>query len=112
MGGGLDIDLANALAFEGELVELVTLTRPGEYRDSFMRGLSFHQFSLGSGLRSGLPGLFRHKRAAQAFLQALENNQLKPAEIKTIPLSGVPAAMVEILAGHTVGKVVLTVNGA
>ncbi len=48
-----DFDAVEALAFEGELVELVDLARPAQYRDAFGRSLSFHQFSLGAAHRNG-----------------------------------------------------------
>jgi NADPH:quinone reductase-like Zn-dependent oxidoreductase len=53
VGLGNDQLVADALAFEGHMLELVGTVRPTSYRDAFMRGLSFHQLSLGSGHRSG-----------------------------------------------------------
>ena len=47
VGGDNGIDVANALCFEGQMVELVQTARTNAYEGAFMKGLSFHQLSLG-----------------------------------------------------------------
>ena len=69
VGGDNDIFRADLLAFEGSMVELVGTVRPDAYRDAFMRALSFHQLSLGAGLRNGRAGL---KRLLDAGAPGLE----------------------------------------
>jgi len=53
VGFDTDILVANFLAYEGHMVELVDTLRPANYHDAFMKGLSFHQLSLSSGHRYG-----------------------------------------------------------
>ena len=71
VGRDNDIVVANALAYEGEMVELVDLVRPESYQDAFMRGLSFHQLSLGSGHRSGPAGRAKLVAAGTSFSKLL-----------------------------------------
>jgi NADPH:quinone reductase-like Zn-dependent oxidoreductase len=54
VGPDNDILVANSLKFEGQMVELVDTVRPLKYQDAFMKGLSFHQLSLGAGHRHGI----------------------------------------------------------
>ncbi len=60
--------VADSLGFEGEMVELVDVVAPGQYADAFMKGLSFHQLSLGSGHRHGERGRETLVRAGTAVL--------------------------------------------
>ena len=61
----LGAGVSESLAFEGEMVELVDVVRPQEYRDVFSRALSFHQLALGAGHRAGAEA---EKRIVQAGL--------------------------------------------
>jgi len=55
VGPDNDILVANALAFEGRMVELVSVVRPERYQDAFMKGLTFHQLNLGPATGTGRP---------------------------------------------------------
>lgn len=106
-GNGADKIAADCLAFEGELLELVTVCEPAQYQQAFLRSLSFHQFSLGSAVRSGPEGLVRHLQAAAAFNACVEQGQIQPIVTQVITMQEVPAALAQILAGHTQGKIIM-----
>ena len=82
-----DLAVAEALAFEGEMVELVDVVRPGEYRDVFQRGLSFHQLSLGAGHRAGPEAEARIVRAGVACCRMLAEGGLTVPVLETISLA-------------------------
>ena len=107
VGADNDITVANALAFEGQMVELVDTVRPSEYKDAFQRGLSFHQFSLGSGHRNGKSAQAALVAAGRAFSALVEQEIIKVQISRTIALDEVGEALTEILTQHSVGKTVL-----
>lgn len=102
-----DVIVANALAFEGQMVELVDTVRPSEYKDAFQKGLSFHQFSLGSGHKYGKSAKEALVAAGKAFSELVEQEIIKVPISRTIVLDEVGPALTEILNQHTVGKTVL-----
>lgn len=106
VGGDNDILLANTLAYEGRMVEMVRTIRPELYNQAFMRGLSFHQLSLGSGHRNGSPGKFRMLDAGKRFNALLEQGIVTIPRLETISLEQVPDALQKMLDQHTVGKIV------
>ena len=107
VGPDEDLVVAEALAFEGEMVELVDVVRPGEYRDVFQRGLSFHQLSLGAGHRAGPEGEARIVRAGTACSRMLAEGRLIVPVLETIPLAEAGTRLVEIRERRSVGKTVV-----
>ncbi len=107
VGPNEDLVAAEALAFEGEMVELVDVVRPGEYRDVFQRGLSFHQLSLGAGHRAGPEGEARIVRAGVACSRMLAEGRLTVPVMETIPLAEAGTRLVEIRERRSVGKTVV-----
>ena len=109
VGRDNDILIANALAYEGEMVELVDLVRPEAYKNSFTQGLTFHQLSLGSGHRNGLKGEKTLKRAGEKFSALVEKKLIAVPVTKVISFSEVPEALTEMLNKKTLGKIVLKI---
>ena len=109
VGADNDITVANALTHGGHMVELVETVRPASYRDSFMRELSFHQLSLGSGHRSGAKGRETLVAAGRAFSKLVELGHIKVGMVKTIALEEVGPSLVEMLKQRTVGKLVMAI---
>lgn len=107
VGPDNDILVADALGFEGRMVELVAVVRPERYRDAFMKGLTFHQFSLGSGHRNGVAAQEQLVAAGRACNAMLERGQLLVPELKTIGLDEAASALGEMLGQHTRGKIVV-----
>jgi len=107
VGPDEDIVVADALAFEGEMLELVDVVRPGEYRDVFQRGLSFHQLSLGAGHRAGPEAEGRIVQAGVACCRMLAEGRLIVPKLETIPLAEAAHRLVEIRERRSVGKTVV-----
>ncbi len=107
VGRDNDIVVANSLAYEGEMVELVDLVRPESYRDAFLQGFSFHQLSLGSGHRSGPLGKAKLVAAGTRFSKLLEEGAISVRALRCVTLDEVGPALAEILKQRTVGKVVM-----
>ena len=107
VGPDEDLLVAEALAFEGEMVELVDVVRPGEYRDVFQRGLSFHQLSLGAGHRAGPEAEARIVQAGTACCRMLAERRLTVSVLETIPLADAGPRLVEIRERRSVGKTVV-----
>jgi NADPH:quinone reductase-like Zn-dependent oxidoreductase len=106
VGGENDITVANALCYEGAMVELVETVRPKNYQDAFMKGLSFHQLSLGSGHRNGAKAQAILTNAGRAFSSLLEQGVITVPKITTIALEEAGAALNAMLQQRTVGKIV------
>lgn len=109
VGADNDIVLANTLAFEGRMVELVRTVRPEVYSQAFIRGLSFHQLSLGSGHRNGPAGKARMLDAGKRFSALLEQGIITIPRLEKISLEQVPDALQKMLEQHTVGKIVVEI---
>jgi NADPH:quinone reductase-like Zn-dependent oxidoreductase len=108
VGGDNDILTASVLGYEGQMVELVRVVRPEAYPDAFMKGLSFHQLSLGSGHRHG-PGARATLLAAGREVGALlESGAIGLPQLTAIGIDAVGAALRGMRARHTVGKLVMT----
>ena len=107
VGPDEDLAVAESLAFEGEMVELVDTVRPGDYRDSFLRGLSFHQLAFGAAHRAGPEGEARIVRAGEACCRMLEEGRLKVPTLETITLAEAGSRLVEIRNRRSVGKLVV-----
>ena len=110
VGPDNDIFVANSLRFEGEMVELVDTVRPINYQDAFMKGLSFHQLSLGAGHRNGAEAKSTLVAAGQAFSSLLEKGIVKVPALRTITLDEVALSLSDMLKQRTVGKVVLKMD--
>ncbi len=108
VGGDNDILCANSLSYEGQMVELVRTVRPTDYKDAFGRGLSFHQFSLGSGHRNGEQACKNISDAGRDFSELLEKGVVKTPALETIGLEKVGIALKQIRGQRTVGKIVMT----
>lgn len=107
VGGDTDLQVASVLGFEGEMVELVRVVRPDRYPDAFLKGLSFHQLSLGSGHRHGAAGRQTLVRAATAMNALLEQGSIQVEALTEIDLPQVSEALRALRQQHTRGKIVL-----
>lgn len=108
VGPESDIVVANSLAFEGQMVELVAPTRPADYNDACMKGLSFHQLSLGAGHRHGAAAQAALLAAGTAFSSLLEAGKIGVPVLKSISLEQAAEELPNMLAKRTVGKIVLS----
>lgn len=107
VGGDNDVVTASVLGYEGQMVELVRVVRPEAYPDAFMKGLSFHQLSLGSGHRHGPRGREMLVAAGTHVSALLQSSVIELPRLAEIPLEEVGAALREMRARRTVGKVVM-----
>jgi NADPH:quinone reductase-like Zn-dependent oxidoreductase len=107
VGPDNDILVANALKFEGQMVELVDTVRPHTYPDAFMKGLSFHQLSLGAGHRHGISAKAALTSAGKAFSSLVEHGKIKVSALKAISLEQAGETLNEMLKQRTVGKIVV-----
>lgn len=107
VGGDNDILVADSLTFDGQMVEIVIETRPSKYRNSFGRGLSFHQLALGAahGQEYSIPVF---SRVGKAFCKLMEEGKVTVPKLQTVSIDEVPAALEGIMTQRTVGKIVLT----
>ncbi len=107
IGGDNDVVAANALAFDGEMLELVDVVRPQDYDQPFQRGMSFHQLALGAGHGFGDRGKASIITAGQGFMAAYIRGQIRLPQVKVIPLSAAPLHLQAFHDKKTVGKVVV-----
>lgn len=106
VGGENDKIAAAALGFEGHMVELVQPINAENYSDAFLKGLSFHQLSLGSGHVNGESGRQSLVNAGQEVSSLLKNKQLKPPQLQVISLKEIGDALMEMRKQRTIGKIV------
>ena len=106
VGGDNDIPLANALCYEGELVEIAGLARPKEYEQAFERSLTFHQLAFG-GAHGRTDTEQRITQAGIECSRRLESGDIQVPRKRIITLEETGAALKELLSGRTVGKVVM-----
>lgn len=109
-GGPTDLLCAETLAHQGEMVDLVETVRPREYKDSFDKCLSFHQFSLGSHHRYGPQSQEHLREIGREFMGFVADSKCRLPEITPVSLDRVPMSMGDLLRGKTRGKIVLTFN--
>lgn len=107
VGADNDIIAANALCFEGEMLELVSTVRPKEYHDVFMKGLSFHQLALGAAHGNGPKAKADLVIAGTSFSAVVEVNNITVPRLQTVTLDQAGQALKDIRDQRTVGKVVL-----
>jgi len=110
VGPDQDRIVADCLRYDGQMVELVDTVRPDEYRDAFMRGLSFHQLSLWAGHRNGEAARAELVAAGRAFSRLLEQGEVKVLRLSTVSLEETGPALEKILQQRTVGKQVLSMK--
>lgn len=106
VGGDNDVLCASVLGFEGEMVELVKTVEPERYPDAFLKGLSFHQLSLGSGHVNGDVGRESIISAGKAVSKLLELELIHVPEIEVISLEQIGEKLIEIRTQRTTGKIV------
>lgn len=107
VGPDEDLAVAESLAFEGEMVELVDVVRPQEYHDVFSRALSFHQLALGAGHRAGAEAEKRIVQAGLSCCRMLDEGTLTVPQLETIPLAEAGSRLVAMRNRRSVGKTVV-----
>lgn len=109
VGDDNDITAADCLGFEGHMVELVNTLRPVAYNGAFLKGLSFHQLSLGSAYRAGQKAMADLTRAGTDFSNLLETGDITVPKLQQIGLEEVGDALKAIRNQRTVGKITLKI---
>jgi NADPH:quinone reductase-like Zn-dependent oxidoreductase len=109
VGAENDVITANSLAYEGQMAEIAGVVRPSRYKDVYSKGLSFHQFSLGSGHRYGPAAKAILTTAGREFSSLVELGHVETVALKSITMDEVGQALIEILEQRTVGKIVMKV---
>ncbi|WP_260262087.1 zinc-binding dehydrogenase [Vibrio intestinalis] len=109
VGGDNDKTCAAVLAYEGHLIELVKTLEPSNYDNAFLRGLSFHQLSLGSGHVNGEQARKDLVHAGEAFSALVEQGHIQVSELKSIPLDRIGEQLVAMRDQRTKGKIVAIV---
>lgn len=105
VGGDNDLLVANSLAFDGRMTEIVTIVRPREYERTFERGLTFHQLSLGAAHgRTDTEELI--SRAGAAFTELLSAGKIQVPALEAIDIEQVPEALARLASQRVVGKIV------
>ncbi|GEA50741.1 hypothetical protein VIN01S_15450 [Vibrio inusitatus NBRC 102082] len=107
VGGDNDILCSDVLGYQGQMVELVQVVRPEAYDNAFLRGLSFHQLSLGSGHVNHRRGRNAIVSAGNAFNLLLEQGEITIPQLQIISLDEAGDALTKIREQRTVGKVVV-----
>lgn len=107
VGSESDIDVANALSFEGEMVALAGLARPEKYKNSFGRGLGFHQFSLGSAHQAGAAGEALLRRVGQTFSKLVEDGTFTVPITRVVSMAEVGQSLVDMRNQGGRGKIVM-----
>lgn len=109
--GGENAQLsATVLSFEGEMVELVDTVNPTLYPGAFLKGLSFHQLSLGSGHVNGKKGQESMTRSGAIVSELIENGELVIPELKIIALEEIGQTLLEMRSQRTIGKIVARIR--
>ena len=106
--GEQDTLTANTLAFEGEIVELVTTTNAKNYSGAFDKSLSFHQLSLGSAHRYGDKALADLLKAGNDFTSLLVQGEIQVPELQLISMEETGEALKAMRQQRTTGKIVMT----
>lgn len=102
-----DIALSNLLAYEGEMIALVSSLRTEAYDNIFMRGLSFHQLSLGAGHNNGKKGMSNLVHAGMAFSSHLETGAISVPVIHEVSLDEVGPTLEKMRNRNNLGKYVM-----
>ena len=107
VGGGSELYCANALQFEGQMVELVETANLKSYHQAKARGLTVHQISFGAGYKNGVQGRQSIQDAGNAFNKLLNEGHIQAPQIQKITLEQAADALKEMRGQRTVGKVVV-----
>lgn len=110
IGGDNDIVAANSLDFEGELLELTATIRAEKYNLSFLKGLTFHQLSLGAGYGYGDKGRATIIDAGKKFTDEFIKGNIQLPKLRTVSLEDTINELNKILDKKTVGKVVMKIQ--
>lgn len=108
VGHDNDIALANSLAFNGHLVELVNIVQPTQYDNAFLKSLTLHQLSLGGGYSFGPVGLQSIRKAGIQFTTALLQGYIELPTITRLNWEDTLSKLNDILKGGNQGKFVFT----
>lgn len=106
VGGENDGICAAVLGYEGQMVELVKVVSPEKYPDAFLKGLSFHQLSLGSGYAYGERGREGIVAAGEAVSSLLEQGKLTVPELEVIRFDQISEKLIAMRQQRTMGKIV------
>ena len=104
VGGDNDKFAADVLAYEGEMVELVQTVAPERYDNAFLKGLSFHQLSLGSGHVNGTKGMKTLVDAGNAVNALVESGDVVVPNLKVITLEEIGHALLDMRNQRTLAK--------
>ncbi len=107
VGNGVEVPIVNALSFEGQIVEIVSLVRPELYDNAFIRGLTFHQLALGSAHATPATEQLLVK-AGTAFSKLLEQGKIIVPRKQVITLEDAPSVLTNLLKQRSSGKFVVT----
>ncbi|WP_375749458.1 zinc-binding dehydrogenase [Vibrio sp. HN007] len=106
VGGENDLICASVLGYEGEMVELVSTVNPNNYPGAFLKGLSFHQLSLGSGHVNGEHGFSTITHAGNKVSELIESGDLTIPKLEIIKLEQIGDALKAMREQRTIGKIV------
>jgi NADPH:quinone reductase len=106
IGGAAQALTSSMLSYDGQLVELVSTIDSTHHQNSFDRGLSLHQLSLGAGHVNGDAGKKSIIDSGIAMNQLLEKGIITSPQTTTITLADIPDALSQIKQGHSRGKFV------
>ena len=106
IGGPAQALTSSMLSFDGQLVELVSTIDSTQHQNTFDRGLTLHQLSLGAGHVNGEMGMKSITQAGIAMNTLLEQNIIASPQTTTVTLSDIPDILNQIRQGHSRGKYV------
>jgi hypothetical protein len=89
---------------------LVQVATPERYDNAFLKGLSFHQLSLGSGHVNGPKGMKTLVDAGNAVNALVESGDVVVPNLKVITLDEIGNALLDIRNQRTVGKVIAKIS--
>ncbi len=106
IGNGAEVPIADSLAFEGQIAEIVSLLRPELYEGAAAKGLSFHQLALGNA--HGSPAT-EHLlvKAGLACSRLLEEGKLTVTRKRVITLEEAASLMGSFLKSRPQEKLII-----
>lgn len=110
IGGDAQTLTSSLLGFDGELVELVSTIDSTQHFNTFDRGLTFHQLSLGAGHNYGQKGFDSIISAGDKMNNLLEKNSISTPNIFSIRFEEIPETLYQIRLGHSRGKYVAVMD--
>ncbi|MCB9497577.1 MAG: zinc-binding dehydrogenase [Fibrobacteria bacterium] len=106
--GNSDIQVADSLGFEGEMVLLSRLARSSSYQEPFSRALGIFQISLGDAHGAGPKAMSDLVAAGTKFTELLRDRVVTVPLNRVVDLEGVPAVLEELRERKVWGKAVAT----